>query len=111
MFGERSRGNQFIRRAAGFLERPYLVLTRLKRRVRIADEFILSPVLPKTDELSDVQGQFLASLNHEIRTPLSGILGMTDLLLENTSDRRSTGIRGRCAPLRGKPARNPERHA
>jgi CheY-like chemotaxis protein/anti-sigma regulatory factor (Ser/Thr protein kinase) len=36
----------------------------------------------KTDELSDIQGQFLASLNHEIRTPLSGILGMTDLLLE-----------------------------
>jgi CheY-like chemotaxis protein len=26
--------------------------------------------------------QLLASLNHEIRTPLSGILGMTDLLLE-----------------------------
>src|ERR1700734_446239 len=36
----------------------------------------------KTDELQEVQGQFLASLNHEIRTPLSGILGMTDLLLE-----------------------------
>jgi two-component system, sensor histidine kinase len=34
------------------------------------------------DELRDVQGQFLASLNHEIRTPLSGIFGMTDLLLE-----------------------------
>ncbi len=36
----------------------------------------------KKDELREVQGQFLASLNHEIRTPLSGILGMTDLLLE-----------------------------
>ena len=36
----------------------------------------------KTDELREVQSQFLASLNHEIRTPLSGILGMTDLLLE-----------------------------
>jgi CheY-like chemotaxis protein len=36
----------------------------------------------KTDDLRDVQGQFLASLNHEIRTPLSGILGMTDLLFE-----------------------------
>lgn len=35
----------------------------------------------KTDD-QEVQGQFLASLNHEIRTPLSGILGMTDLLLE-----------------------------
>jgi CheY-like chemotaxis protein len=36
----------------------------------------------KTDHLSDIKGQFLASLNHEIRTPLSGILGMVDLLLE-----------------------------
>ncbi len=42
------------------------------------------------DELREVQGQFLASLNHEIRTPLSGILGMTDLLLETplTEDQR-----------------------
>lgn len=30
--------------------------------------------------------QFLASLNHEIRTPLSGILGMSDLLLETALD-------------------------
>lgn len=36
----------------------------------------------KNDELSELKGQFLASLNHEIRTPLSGILGMSDLLLE-----------------------------
>jgi CheY-like chemotaxis protein len=44
----------------------------------------------KTNELRDVQGEFLASLNHEIRTPLSGILGMTDLLLETplTEDQR-----------------------
>lgn len=38
----------------------------------------------KTNELRDVQGEFLASLNHEIRTPLSGVLGMTDLLLETS---------------------------
>lgn len=40
--------------------------------------------------LRDVGGEFLASLNHEIRTPLSGILGMTDLLLETalTEDQR-----------------------
>ena len=29
-----------------------------------------------------MKGTFLANLNHEIRTPLSGILGMADLLLE-----------------------------
>jgi CheY-like chemotaxis protein len=34
------------------------------------------------DELERLKAQFLASLNHEIRTPLSGVLGMTDLLLE-----------------------------
>lgn len=33
-------------------------------------------------ELSDVKAQFLASLNYELRTPLAGILGMLDLLLE-----------------------------
>lgn len=44
----------------------------------------------ETDQLREVKGQFLASLNHEIRTPLSGILGMTDLLLETplTDDQR-----------------------
>ena len=34
------------------------------------------------DELARLKDTFLCSLNHEIRTPLSGILGMTDLLLE-----------------------------
>ena len=37
-------------------------------------------------ELERLKGTFLASLNHEIRTPLSGILGMTDLLLETQLD-------------------------
>lgn len=38
------------------------------------------------DNLATLKNQFLASLNHEIRTPLSGILGMTDLLLETRLD-------------------------
>ncbi|MEO8025920.1 MAG: response regulator [Bryobacteraceae bacterium] len=42
--------------------------------------------LEAADELSALKGSFLASLNHEIRTPLSGILGMTDLLLETPLD-------------------------
>ncbi len=38
------------------------------------------------DELTNLKVRFLAVLNHEIRTPLSGIMGMTDLLLETRLD-------------------------
>ena len=38
------------------------------------------------DRLDELKGQFLAGLNHEIRTPLSGVLGMADLLLETKLD-------------------------
>src|ERR1700722_4335435 len=37
-------------------------------------------------EIDQIKGSFLASLNHEIRTPLSGIMGMADLLLETPLD-------------------------
>src|SRR5271170_6015597 len=50
-------------------------------------EPILSSPAPVTrGELERLKGTFLASLNHEIRTPLSGILGMADLLLETRLD-------------------------
>jgi CheY-like chemotaxis protein len=42
--------------------------------------------LNAAEELKRLNGVFLAGLNHEIRTPLSGILGMTDLLLETPLD-------------------------
>lgn len=38
------------------------------------------------EELEQLKSTFLASLNHEIRTPLAGIIGMTDLLLESSLD-------------------------
>jgi CheY-like chemotaxis protein len=45
-----------------------------------------APADRRDQELDQLKGLFLASLNHEIRTPLSGILGMADLLLETALD-------------------------
>jgi CheY-like chemotaxis protein len=39
-------------------------------------------LVAEPEELARLKFHFLASLNHEIRTPLTGILGMADLLLE-----------------------------
>jgi CheY-like chemotaxis protein len=38
------------------------------------------------EEIEHLKGTFLANLNHEIRTPLAGIMGMADLLLETGLD-------------------------
>jgi CheY-like chemotaxis protein len=45
----------------------------------------LSPI-PVEEGMEQLKGHFLASLNHELRTPLSGVVGMTDLLLETSLD-------------------------
>ena len=51
-----------------------------------SSEPVQSPAVVAAGEMDRLKGTFLASLNHEIRTPLSGILGMSDLLLETNLD-------------------------
>ena len=41
---------------------------------------------PEEAQFDQAKGAFLASLNHEVRTPLSGIVGMLDLLSETELD-------------------------
>lgn len=39
----------------------------------------------RSEQLAMAKDEFLSSMSHEIRTPLNGILGFTDLLLQNPS--------------------------
>lgn len=46
---------------------------------------VLAPTPPETmQDLQRAHARMLSALNHEIRTPLTGILGMSDLLLESS---------------------------
>lgn len=49
---------------------------------------IEDPIARQVAELRYLKSQFLASLNHQIRTPMSSIMGMVDLLLETQLDPR-----------------------
>jgi signal transduction histidine kinase len=66
-----------------------LVVWMLRRRLQQQHRLALSEEHQRiAEQASAAKSRFLADMAHEIRTPLTGVLGMTDLLLRTDLDER-----------------------
>jgi len=63
----------------------FLVLLRDVTERKMA-EVKMQESVQRTEELSNLKSAFLSNMSHDVRTPLSGIIGLADVLIEECED-------------------------
>lgn len=66
----------------------YLYRLRLRRR---HDYQLIAQKREVAEQASQAKSRFLANLGHEVRTPMTGVLGMSELLLSTSLDKKQQG--------------------
>lgn len=70
---------------------PHVLMIR-----NISDQYALEKAAEiarkETEATAKVKTEFVANVTHELRTPVNGILGNTNILLENESDPKKIGL-------------------
>lgn len=75
---QNNRLEETVRARTSALEAAQCALVRKNEELSLA--------LAKASEVAELKSQFLANINHEIRTPINGILGMVNLLTDSELD-------------------------
>ena len=77
--------------AAALLALAYAAQRLYRRRLENRHALVLARERQQwAEQVSDAKSRFLASVGHEIRTPMAGLLGMNSLLLDSPLDDRQT---------------------
>jgi signal transduction histidine kinase/ActR/RegA family two-component response regulator len=72
-----------------------LLAAAYRRRVRMRAQWQLAQHKRElAEQASQAKTRFLATLGHEVRTPMTGVLGMSELLLQTSLDGRQRGYAG-----------------
>ena len=70
----------------------WLALRAWRERLRRRHAYVLAEERRRaSDQISESKSAFLANMGHEIRTPMTGVLGMSELLLSTPLDDRQRG--------------------
>lgn len=70
----------FIYDSSGQLEKMYVLSRDISEQVTAAQA--LWDAKEQAQQVNRIKSDFLSSMSHELRTPMTGVLGMTELLLE-----------------------------
>lgn len=87
-----ARPGAFVAYALVLLAAGIAVAYAYRLRTRRRHALVLAETRRRSaEQLADAKSNFLATMGHEIRTPMTGVLGMSELLLGTPLDERQRG--------------------